>query len=527
MDPINLTRPIYPIGIQNFSEIRQRHMVYVDKTALIYDLVHFNKYVFLSRPRRFGKSLLLSTLAAYFQGQKDLFERLAISHLEKDWIEYPVIRLDFSRIYFHSPQDLRNQIHLFLSHYEDIFGVHTQEASFGQRLSDILSCAHAQYGKPVVLLIDEYDCPILDVIDSADIESMAQILRDLYSPIKSNDEHIRFVFITGITQFSQFSIFSSFNNLKDISSYARYHALCGITEDEIRTALWTCVEQFAQARGIEPEKAIELLRQHYDGYHFCLPSEGLFNPLSLLMAFDSGEIGSYWFSTGTPLALTKLISKYPVTPAQWIGQWVMKSDFHVPIQQANSPMALLYQSGYLTLKERAATAELYRLDLPNLEVRSGFWNALLPIFLHKQACGEVSPVILGMWSALAREDIDAALARLQTFLATVPYTDNTHYEGHYQSILYIIFSLFGQLTDIEVRTPTGRIDVVVHTAARLFIIETKINGSAAQALAQIRDKRYADRFALMHKPITLVGINFSTDERNITDWVSEQLQPDN
>ena len=459
------TLQLCPVGIQTFSEIRTKNYLYVDKTALVYRLTHgAPKYIFLSRPRRFGKSLLVSTLAAYFEGRRELFEGLAIEQLEKEWTPYPVLRFDMSTAKHMEKKDL-------------------------------------------------------------DLERLRHTMRNFYSPLKACDPYLRFVFLTGITKFSQLSIFSELNNIKNISMDESYAAICGITEGEMLTQMSGYIDDMAQQLAYSREEMIQRLRRKYDGYHFTWPSPDIYNPYSLLNAFTDYKLNDYWFGSGTPTYLIEMMRKYQVQPSRIGGYDVDASEFDQPTHAMESIVPLLFQSGYITIKDYDPVMESYHLDIPNNEVRIGLMRSLIAYCIEPNPTATKS-TIRGLVRAILQENMEGALRLLQTFLSTVPYTDNTQYEGHYQQVLYIIFSLIGQYDylDVEVRTPVGRVDMVLRTAKTLYVVELKLNQSAEAAMNQIDLKQYPERFRLTGLPIVKVGINFDSERHTLRDWTIEAAQ---
>ena len=513
----------YPVGIQTFSELITKGYLYIDKTEYVYRMTHSNsKYMFLSRPRRFGKSLLTSTLRTYFEGQKELFEGLAIEKLETEWTQYPVLHFDMS-LGKHLDKDALNRyLHNMLENNEIRLGITTREAQDTNiRLTNLIMDAYAKYGKQVVVLIDEYDAPLLDVVhEERDLPTLRNVMRNFYSPLKACDPYLRYVFLTGITKFSQLSIFSELNNIQNISMVKEYAALCGITEKEMRTQMDADLDAFAEKTGMDKEQLVEKLKSYYDGYHFTWPSPDIYNPYSLMNAFSEGELNAYWFGSGTPTYLIEMLRKYHTLPSEIGKEEVSLDDFDVPLELATNYMPLLYQAGYLTIKNRSVEFDSYFLDLPNQEVRLGLMKGLVSSYVVRDT-RQSNKVLREMARCLSRNDMDGALRLLQTFLSTVPYTDNTDYEGHYQQVLYIIFSLLGYYVDVEVHTPRGRVDVVMRTAHTLYIIEVKLDKSADEAMEQIDLKNYPERFALCGLPIVKVGINFDSGRHTIEDWTIE------
>lgn len=516
-------RRLYPIGIQTFSKLREGNYVYVDKTELVYRLTHgASDYIFLSRPRRFGKSLLTSTLRSYFEGRKELFEGLAIEKLEKEWTCYPVLHFDMSTAKHLDKADLELELSLKLSRYEELYGKGiADEQRPNQRLQGLIERAYQQTGRKVVVLIDEYDAPLLDVVhEEKDLPLLRNVMRNFYSPLKACDPYLRFVFLTGITKFSQLSIFSELNNIRNISMFPEYATLCGITEEEMRSEMGEGIDRLAANLGVTPEEALEVLRQNYDGYHFAWPSPDLYNPFSLLNALADGRIDSYWFGSGTPTYLIEMLRKYHVIPQEIGNRKCMAADFDAPTERMTSITPLLYQSGYVTIKGYSRFSDLYQLDIPNREVRIGLMRSLLPNYVRCPA--ELNTLVAEMAEKIYEDDMEGALRLLKSYLSTIPYCDNTHYEGHYQQLLYVIFTLFGHYVDVEVRTPQGRVDMVLRTPGTLYVIELKIGKSADAALDQIDLKEYPERFALCGLPVVKVGINFSTEKRTIEGWKIEE-----
>lgn len=514
---------LYPIGIQTFSEIREGNYVYVDKTALVYRMTHFDsKYIFLSRPRRFGKSLLASTLHSYFDGRKDLFEGLAIDRLEKEWTKYPVLHFDMSTAKHMDKDRLLSELERKLFNYENIYGRDESAIYTNQRLESLIKRAYAQTGQKVVVLIDEYDAPLLDVVhEDENLSTLRNVMRNFYSPLKACDPYLRFVFLTGITKFSQLSIFSELNNIKNISMLPEYAALCGITEEEIRGQMSEGIDRLANSLSLSREEALEALKSNYDGYHFTWPSPDIYNPFSLLNALADGRLDSYWFGSGTPTYLIEMLRKYHVIPQEIGRRKALPESFDAPTERMTSITPLLYQSGYITIKDYSPLSNLYTLDIPNKEVRMGLLKSLLPNYLHQYTADGLTTVAL-MFEAWSEDRVDDALRLLRTFLSTVPYCDNTDYEGHYQQLLYVIFSLLGMYVDVEVHTPRGRVDMVVRMPCTLYLMELKINATADAAINQINLKDYSGSFALCGLPIVKVGINFDTEKHTIADWKIEE-----
>ena len=513
----------YPVGIQTFSEIREGGYFYVDKTAYVYDITHTSgKYFFLSRPRRFGKSLLTSTFKSYFEGRKDLFSGLAIEKLEKEWTERPVLYFDMSLGKHMEEEALIRYLLYILGENEDKYGVHCDAPDPNIRLSHLIKTIYQKTGKKVVVLIDEYDAPLLDVVhEDARLKGLRNIMRNFYSPLKACDPFLEFAFITGITKFSQLSIFSELNNITNISMLPKYAGICGITKEELVGQMDEDVTDLSQALGMDKKHTLLALKRNYDGYHFCWPSTDVFNPYSLLNAFTNGNLDSYWFESGTPTYLIQMMQKFSVLPSAIGPKDAKKSAFDAPTQDLRSITPLLYQSGYTTIKGYDPITQLYKLDIPNQEIRTGLFECLLPYYVEGQS--EEGDVTIARMSVLiCKDDMDGALRLLQDFLSTVPYCNHTDHEGHYQQVFYIIFTLLTNYpVDVEVHTPRGRVDIVMMTRTRIFIMELKLNRDAATAMKQMNLKNYSERFSLSKLPVTKVAVNFDTDTRNIKDWKIE------
>ena len=510
---------LYPIGIQTFSKIREGNYLYIDKTEYVYRMTHSaSSYMFLSRPRRFGKSLLTSTLHSYFSGRKELFHGLAMEKLEKEWTEYPVLHFDMSTAKHADSEQLLQELNLKLYGYEQIYGRLEEEVNPNQRLMGLIKRAYEQTGKKVVVLIDEYDAPLLDVVHEwENLDVLRNIMRNFYSPLKACDPYLRYVFLTGITKFSQLSIFSELNNIKNISMDEPYAVICGISEDEIRLQMKDDLEGLAKKLGITPEEALMKLKENYDGYHFTSPSPDIYNPFSLLNAFADGKFGSYWFGSGTPTYLINMLKKFGVEPSEIGNNRVSVEDFDAPTERMTSIIPLLYQSGYITIKNYDEELDLYTLNIPNKEVRIGLMKSLLPHYVGSKA-PETTTMVAYLSRDIRNGDMDTALRRLQTFLSTIPQCDNTKYEGHYQQVFYIIFSLLGYYVDVEVRTPRGRVDIVLRTKTTLYVMELKLDKSAGEAMEQIDLKNYPERFALCGLPVVKVVVSFDSERCTIGDW---------
>ena len=514
------TKPLkrLPLGIQTFEKIRKDDLLYIDKTEYIWNMIHLSNYIFLSRPRRFGKSLLVSTLQAYYEGRKDLFKGLFIETVEKDWTEYPVLRFDMSSGKHMEKEQLERYLGNRLVEYEKKYGITNPAVDNNDRLTVLIQTAYQKTGKKVVILIDEYDAPLLDVVHEKEtLPVLRNVMRNFYSPLKASDPYLQFVFLTGITKFSQLSIFSELNNLKNISMRTDYAGVCGVTKEEMLTCMTDYIDDFAEAQQTTREGAIAGLKQQYDGYHFTWPSPDIFNPFSLLNALQDGDYTNYWFGSGTPTYLIEMLRKYNVVPSKIGGRLVLASAFDAPTENMKDITPLLYQSGYITIKECDRASKLYTLDIPNTEIRVGLMESLLPNYVNEYYV-EGGTTIGCMYLALLNENLDEMFRLLQAYLLTVPYCDNANSEGHYQQLLYVIFSLFGRYVEVEVHTPTGRVDIVMKTGKALYLFELKLNKSAQAAINQIDLKDYSSKFALSGLPIVKVGINFDPERRTIGDW---------
>lgn len=515
---------LYPVGIQTFERIRKENKLYIDKTEYIYRMTHSGGcYFFLSRPRRFGKSLLVSTFESYFSGKKELFEGLAIEKLEQEWMEYPVLHFDMSGGKHMEKEQLEDYLSNRLETEERKWGITHTKRGANDRLTELITTAYEISGKQVVVLIDEYDAPMLDVAhDKETLDVLRNVMRNFFSPLKMCEPMLRFVFLTGITKFSQVSIFSELNNIKNVSLDDEYAGVCGITKEELLTQMSEDIDMLAEAQGMTREETIAKLKENYDGYHFSPASPDVFNPYSLLNCFDDKNFGAYWFSSGTPTYLINMLRKFKVLPAK-IGRSLARSSaFDAPTENLKTITPLLYQSGYITIKGYDKMSQLFTLDLPNKEIKVGLFESLLPYYLEGMYAEEGDVAIAQMSVLIRQGDMDGALRLFQEFLGTVPYCNNTNYEGHYQQVLFIIFTLLTHfVVDVEVHTPNGRVDVVMETEDTLYLIELKLNKGAQSAMQQINLKQYGQRFARCGKPIVKVGVNFDAKKGNIEDWIIE------
>ena len=509
----------FAIGIQNFEDLRNNNNVYVDKTELIYRLANTNKVYFLSRPRRFGKSLLVSTLDAYFRGRKDLFQGLAMERLEKEWNVYPVLHIDFSMTKYTTMADLNERLNLQLCEWERIYGNAPEEEGYAARFSGIIKRAYQQTGLQVVVLIDEYDAPLLDSNHLPELQNeLREEMRKFFSPLKAQGEYLRFLFLTGISKFSQMSIFSELNNLQNISMRDDYSAICGITEQELRTQLKADIEMMAQANGETYEEACLHLKQQYDGYHFSKKCEDVYNPFSLFNAFAQKSYENFWFSTGTPTFLINILQQSNFDIRELDGTTATAEQFDAPTSVITDPLPVLYQSGYLTIKGYDSEFQLYTLAYPNKEVRKGFIESLMPAYVHLPA-RENTFYVVSFIKDLRAGKLVECLERIRAFFASIPNDLENKQEKHYQTIFYLLFRLMGQYVDVEVKSAIGRADVVVKLHDAIYVFEFKVDGTPEEALEQINSKGYAIPYQPDHRSVVKIGVNFDSTTRTIGDWV--------
>ena len=510
---------IYPIGLQDFEKIRKDGFVYVDKTELVYEVAKNGGYYFLSRPRRFGKSLLLSTLEAYFSGKKELFDGLAIAGLEQQWIQYPVLRIDFSGANYTSEQVLESKLNSFLKFYEGVYSYESNEPVASVRFEALIQAAYEKTGKPVVILIDEYDKPIVDNLgDEALADTFRRQLQGFYSVMKAKDACIKFGFLTGVTKIGKLSVFSGLNNLKDISMDARYADICGISENDIRKYFHDSVKELAEANELTIEDCYARLARMYDGYHFCEKSEGLYNPFSILSTFDSLRFKEYWFETGTPSFLVEVMKRtdYDVTGlSSEEADSTLLSNIDTVYY---NPVPLLYQSGYLTIKDYDRSAGIYTLGFPNLEVKHGFLSFLLDFYTTSRGSGNL--LIRKMNHNLLTGKPEDFMKQLEAFFARQNYQIQGNAEKDFQYAMSIILQLLGEdlVVHTEDATSEGRMDVLMGAPRFIYIIEIKFNDTAEAALKQIEDKGYARKFADDPRKLFKMGIRFSAESRCIDDW---------
>ena len=522
---------LYTAGIADFESIREKGRIYVDKTDLIYKLTQESKFVFLSRPRRFGKSLLCSTLKYYFQGRKDLFEGLAIGELEKDWKQHPVLHFDMSRCK-NQPgmKEIGLAIEMQLKNYEALYGRDEDEATPGMRFAGLIQRAHRQTGLKTIVILDEYDAPLLEYLHKPDeLEQVRRIMQEFYQMVKVCDADEQFVFITGITKFSQLSIFSTLNNLRNISMMPQYSALCGITTEELLTVFDPDIQILADEYHRTKEEMIDILKLQYDGYHFGKSSPDIYNPFSLMYAFMNRDVDNYWFGSGTPTFLFDAMKRFNTNLLELEQLQVPSTQFDVPTEGMTSALPLLYQAGYLTIKGYDFDGDLYTLDFPNAEVKVGFMENFLARMMNLGNSN--SRGFAGIfYVSLLRHDIEGALKAMQSFFASIPYLefgakeldDITKYEAYYEVLTYVVFSIFNCRTFTQVKVARGRTDVVVFMRDAVYVMELKMRGSAQEALDQINSKDYAIPYQAEGKPVVKIGIAFSKETKTVSDWIIER-----
>jgi hypothetical protein len=481
------------------------------------------KYVFLSRPRRFGKSLFASTLQAYFEGRKELFEGLAIADYEKEWVAHPVLHFDLSGAKHLDGNGLKTYLADMLDDAEAKYGYKSQKADANLRLKDLVIKANEQTGQSVVVIIDEYDAPLLDVVHEEDnLRELRFIMQNFYSPLKKLDPYLEFTFLTGITKFSQLSIFSELNNLDNISMYDQYSAICGISMTELTTVMKPDVENLGKALGMTYDECLEQLRTYYDGYHFSKHSEDIFNPFSLIKALNSQDIAPYWFGSGTPTYIIKLLQKYHVNVTDIEKDSTDVDDFDVSPEQMTSALPLLYQSGYLTIKKYNPMLRRYKLGYPNTEVKIGMLKSLAPNYLSPISVDN-SSLVGDLVELLYDGKAGKCMERLRAYLASISNRLSNKNERDFQTVFYLIFNLMGAYIRVEEDSAIGRADAVVHMPDAIYVFELKYDGSADEALQQIDEKGYLIPFSADGKRLVKIGVNYDSQQRTITDWKIEEV----
>lgn len=517
----------YPVDTDQFQIIREQGLLYVDKTDLMFDLANRYRYVFLARPRRFGKSLLCNTFKAYFQGQKELFNGLKVMEMEKEWKKHPVLHFTLSGLKNVTVPLAQSKLENLISDYEKIYGRDPELKTPGARFRGLVHRAKEQTGENVVVILDEYDAAIMRLMYEPErLADMRSMLREFYQVLKDEGAYLRFVFITGVTKFSQLSIFSELNNLNQISLDNRYSGICGITQEELDTVLRPCIEDYAQNLHISVDDAYALLKKNYDGYHFSPKGQDVYAPFSLLRALDKNDTNHYWFESGTSTALLEHLKRYPITRAlDYDGVEVCENEFSIPCESADTPMPLLYQSGYLTIASYDPLLKLYVLKIPNNEVRKGLIDCLMPIIL-KRTVADNNGLVTAMAKAIFSRDLGKALTALRSYIAKIPYDIitkeewecNESREAFYKLLIYMAFSMLNSIVDTEVKSVLGRADVVIQTNADIFVLELKVDDTAEYALQQIDSKGYTIPYEADGRKLTKCGICISSSARNITHW---------
>ncbi len=521
----------YPVGIQTFSRLREDGYVYIDKTDLMWKMTRVSPFIFLSRPRRFGKSLLTTTLCSFFEGRRDLFEGLKVMELEKEWLSYPVLHIDVSMAKGQENVEmLRNALLRRLEPLTQKYGSMPNELTPGAVFDGLIRRAYEQTGRQVVVVIDEYDAPLLEVLhEEEQLDGYRRVMQEFYQCLKADEAMIRFCFITGITKFSQLSIFSTLNNITNISLLPEFAAICGITGEEIDTQMKTDVERLAERYKCTPEEMREMLRSTYDGYHFSEESPDIYNPFSLMKAFNERRLNNFWFESGTPSYLIRQMRHFRTDITKLDGLEVPASAFDQPTENMLDALPLLYQSGYMTIKDYDFYSQIYTLGLPNKEVRVGFTEGLLPVVAGVRGSDVQAGFAVRFWRALRQSDTDLALRELQAYLEELPYVEGfkkkleevSTAEGFYEWSFYLIFSMLNVYVQTQVKCARGRTDMVVFMPDTIYVMELKINGTAQDALDQINDKGYALRYATDGRRVVKAGIGFSVEKRAMTDYIIE------
>ena len=506
--------------MQSFEAVRKANYLYVDKTKHLERLVTTNKYYFLSRPRRFGKSLFLSTLKAYFLGKKELFKGLYIETVEKDWTEYPVIYLDLNSGIYTTEEELYRVLNYPMQRLEQKYSIDVKEPSLSVRLKNIVLTAFEQTGKQVVILVDEYDKPLISTLDNEDLhDKYKTILKGVYSILKECDEYIRFGMLTGVTKFSKISLFSDLNNLMDISLDENYTDICGITEEEIKTNFKEHLQAFAEKENTTKEDILSQLKAMYDGYHFSKNTDvDIYNPFSLINSLTRREFENYWFQTGTPTFLIKLLQENDYDLKDLSEGNITARDLTSKESMLSAPVALFYQSGYLTIKDYNKKSGAYKLGYPNKEVEESFLDFILPKYMHTNENASFS-YVEKMYENLENGEIEDFLKTMKTFFASVPYDLIKDTENHYQTVIFIICKLIGFIVEAEYKIVNGRIDMIVRTDNFLYLFEFKFDKSAKEALQQIDSKDYPLAFQQDERKLYKIGVNFSSQTKNIDEYI--------
>lgn len=513
----------YPIGIQTFRKIREEGYLYVDKTALVHKLVKEHSYVFLSRPRRFGKSLLVSTLQAYFEGRKELFAELEIEKLEDEWIEYPVLRFDLSAAYYDETEVLNDKLTSYLEDLEDEYSINTSGQT-GDRFRRLIRAVCKKTGRKAVILIDEYDKPLLDTMhDSELLEKAKGKLRGFYSVLKQCDEYIRFVMITGVSKFGKVSVFSGLNNLKDISMNPAFNDICGITEQEFHANFGPSLKIFAEQHEISDEEAAREFKAYYDGYHFARNGADIYNPFSTLNAFDDNKLGAYWFATGSSSYLINLIRRNHFFLQDMEGQSRTEDELSDITDTDQDIVPLFYQAGYLSIKGYDPKTQLYTLGFPNREVSKAFWNSLGKYFFRSDR--NMTEFDLNKFvQELKKGDIEQFMVRLRSMFASISNEHEQDKEVHFQNMITIFVKMLGYSVRTEVHSSQGRSDIEIETPRYVYIFELKVNSTPEAAMDQIREKGYARQYEIDPREKILIGANFSPETRTFTGWAVDRIK---
>ena len=514
-----------PIGIQTFEKIRKDNCVYVDKTQFVQELAKYKCPYFLSRPRRFGKSLFLSTLKSYFEGRRDLFEGLAISKTETEWKKYPVLHFDFNGQNYVDENTVNQTISYRLSEYEKIYEVESIDSSVSIRFKNLIKSVYKKTGKQVVVLVDEYDKPLLQNVENVEVENQIRnVLKDFYGNLKSEDAYIRFVFITGVTRFDKVSIFSDLNNLRDISMTEEFSAICGITQEEMESNFVPEIDNMAEKNEITKEECLQTLKKNYDGYHFSEDIKtDIYNPFSLLNAFSDLKFSSYWFSTGTPTFLTLMMRNSD------FDFKTLENNIEVGLRTlenyrltSTDPLPMLYQTGYVTIKEYDKTFRSFILGLPNDEVRYGLYDNLIPLYAgYTEKTNKIE--VMNFIREIQKGKVDDFMKRINNIFASAPkQTNQKQYELNCQAFVWLIFKLMGEFIICEVQNGEGRSDAVVWEKEFIYIFEFKMDGTAKEALSQINSKDYPIAYKNDGRKIIKVGVNYSSKEKQLTEWIIQE-----
>ena len=508
---------LYPIGIQEFKELREGGYVYVDKTMYIHELVRTGKYYFLGRPRRFGKSLLISTMEAYFSGKKELFEGLAIERLTKEWTVYPVLHLDLNGGKYDNETALEEILNKVLNSWEKVYGKSGDETTTGMRFYGIIQRAYEKTGQKVVILVDEYDKPLIQtILDEKLQDNYRRTLKAFYSALKTQDKYIKFAFLTGVTKFGKVSVFSDLNNLIDISMKKEFAEICGITEAEIRTYFEDSLNGMAAENGMTYNEVCSKLKEQYDGYHFGIKTPGVYNPFSLLNALRFKNFENYWFETGTPTFLVELLKHHNYNLNNLTKERLTSDVLNCVDSVETNPVPMIYQSGYLTIRDYLPRFEKYLLGFPNKEVETGFFKFLLPAYVPARDTSEFDTSLFV--EDVESGDVDGFMQRLQGFFSSANNKIVGDMEKYFQNALYIIFKIMGFYTEVEHNTSHGCVDILIKTPEYIYVMECKLNKSAKEALEQIESKGYAAPFAMDKRKLFKIGVNFSSSTRDIDDY---------